>query len=512
MIRGIIGKLKRSFFDAQYSKLFTDWKKFKLLIEQSLNNNDISVSFGLLEGIGYFGYKYNFLENFTDADIEKYIVQLSDHFPKLSAFPADNNRVAFYDFFTWDNRGFTQQYLKVIIDKGYELLYVTFNEDAIFNQIEIIRTLKNYSKATIFCIPSNLKREQQLTLIAGEIEKFRPSKLFFHVSPWDILSCCLAKCIKASSSHSYLINITDHTYWPGASLFDYVIDFREYGYMVNKFYRKIEPTRLFIIPTPPHLNTNAAFKGFPVDITGKVVGFSGGALYKIFDEKHTFLNLITRLLNENPDFVFLFANVGEYSFLNEFIKKNKLENRFVLIGNRSDINEVFKRIDIYFNTYPYGGGLMLQYSILNHKPIIALNDPQLLYTRIDKVIDKSISQQFIVADEKAYVQLANKIIRDPSTRQKLALELSDTYDVQEIFEERLCDLLEGQPASNQDIKFISIESRAIAQFHINSDNLFSREYLFLKHKYFKSYPILKRIIEITVPYILYRLVKKAKLI
>lgn len=43
-----------------------------------------------------------------------------------------------------------------------------------------------------------------------------------------------------------------------------------------------------------------------------------------------------------------------------------------LIGDRHDINEVFKHSDIFLNTYPIGGGLMTQYAAANSKPILSL--------------------------------------------------------------------------------------------------------------------------------------------
>jgi hypothetical protein len=56
-----------------------------------------------------------------------------------------------------------------------------------------------------------------------------------------------------------------------------------------------------------------------------VVGFSGGMTYKIIDKPNTFLNLIKRVLDENPNFIFLFANVFGDALLKGLLKRTTLK-------------------------------------------------------------------------------------------------------------------------------------------------------------------------------------------
>lgn len=507
----IPASIQNKLFNATLPKLKHDWKALKRLIRIAIDNGDVEKAFFLLEGAGYIGYKYNFLESFTDDEIEKDIDLVSNCL-HISPFKitADSERIVFYDYFALENRGFTQQYINLIIKRGLHLLYVVPYIVQGKEENDIRRTVSSYSKGEVFVLPQGT-RQQQIKTGIEKIVQFGPSKVLIHTAPWDILPCCLACLLRGTLVKTFLINITDHTYWPGAKSFHYFIDFREYGHLVNKQFRNISTERLIIIPTPPYLATNKQFEGFPVDTNGKIVGFSGGAPYKIVDKDNTFLGLVMRLLNENKDFIFFFASPPT-KVLMEFIKKNNLEERFILIGDRRDINEVFKRIDIYFNTYPYGGGLMLQYAVANKKPILALYKEGLTHTRLDTVLDRSINEDVLINDCEKYVEVSNRVIRDAAFRKKFADALTSDKSDWEVFEFKLSRLLKGEFNEENAMRSLFIDSEVMTRFHIENDNISAKEYLFLKNKYFRNLNFFHRIITISFPLFTFRFLRKLHLI
>jgi hypothetical protein len=179
--------------------------------------------------------------------------------------------------------------------------------------------------------------------------------------------------------------------------------------------------------------------------------------------------------------------VGDSSFIQQFISDNKLEDQLILIGNRSDINEIYKRIDIYINTYPYGGGLMIQYALLHKKAILALNKPALYYTRIDKVIDKELGEEYIISSPEKFIQTANKLIQDKAYRQEYTDALSSKYDIHKVFDEILTALLHGKFVPVSKIDYIDIDIKEVARFHIESDNSYVSQYFSVKYKYLKDF-------------------------
>ncbi len=480
-------------------KLLTgDWGELKQNIREALDCSNYNEAFRLLEGMGYIGWKYNFLPQFFDDDVESLIQELSLALSGLmSPQKTSKECVVFYDFFSLENRGFTQQYLDEIIKNDLCLYYIVEDTTKVKKDSGLIKTIDEYVNGHIISLDFKGNKTDKLLQLVSTVTGLSPSKVFIQNSPWDILSCCFGYLIKNTGIKTYLINITDHTFWPGKSCFDYFIDFRKIGFQINRDYRGIDEAQLIIIPTPAFKQTKntESFKGFPVSTVGKVIGFAGGSHYKIVDKNMTFLNLIKNVINENEKFIFFYANVDGDNGLTKFIRKNKLETRFILIGERTDIDEVFKNIDIFFNTYPYGGGLMLQYAVSNHKPIVAFSDPKLLYTRIDKVLDIDYDERYIFTDQAIYLDAARKLISSPSFRKDYAYDLSKSNAVNESFSCQLTSLLKNEPLSKINLEKLSIDVAAIRDFHILSDSLYLNEYSALANHYLgRNYKVKHRYI------------------
>ncbi|WP_129715955.1 hypothetical protein [Pedobacter sp. SYP-B3415] len=502
-------------FNASPHKLARDWSALKKLVGEAVDREDHPEAFRLLKALGYIGYRYNFLDKFVDTEADALILRLTEQIqPPVSAVQVHEDRVVFYDYFLLENRGFTQQYIDQIIKNDVELLFITLADERDLNEDNaIIRTLRGYRKASVYVVPYQLPKAEQVRLMTQEILRFAPSKWFNHNIPYDILPVCVAFALKNTGIRSYFLNISDHAFFLGRDAFDFFIDFRIYGHQLNALLRGIDRSRLLVIPTPPYLTpeTYTTFEGFPVETTGKVIGFSGGMVYKIIDKDNTFLHLIKTVLDENPDFLFLFANVFGDSLLRDFIKKHGLENRFILIGNRRDINEVYKRIDIYINTYPFSGSLMMQYAIQHQKPVLSLSDAELVFVRMDKLFDKEWDNKFIITDREKFVRIAGKLINDKQYRDDYARELADGIDTTETFAQKFAALLNNEYRQQPvDLHSFEINTEAVANFHINMDNIFFKEYLYLKNAFFPGQNKLQKAIGTRLPLILLKITGKVK--
>ena len=189
------------------------------------------------------------------------------------------------------------------------------------------------------------------------------------------------------------------------------------------------------------------FQGFPVSVEGKVVLFSGSYLYKIDDKEDTFFHIVADILKDNPNVTMFFAGGGDSDKLNELISREHLYDRFILLGNRTDIAAVFKHIDIYIGTYPLGGGLMSQYAALSGKPIVAYKTYE-----VEKVVCNKNKKHFVYDSIEGLKDEVNHLIRDKKYRTEQGNEFKCLTASQADFRERFLLLYSSLPGLNRPLK------------------------------------------------------------
>jgi hypothetical protein len=350
-------------------KILKHYNLFKKYAYRYFEKNDIERSAKYVNLTAQIGYNYNF--QYCDDDLEGLVSKISLKItPNSIRFQALKDKICFYDSFG-NNRVLTQQYLRAIFSLNLELLYI-YSSKTLDKGIE--DEILNYKRSTIIRLDKK-SLNKNVIFALNEIVKFKPLTIFEQFLPWDVLGICICEPIK--HTRRYLINLTDHAYWLGKNCADYIFEFRSYGVFLSHFYRNIPFEKLIFQPYYP-VKSNSDFLGFPTEVTNdKLILFSGSDFYKIYGKDGLFFNMVRRILLENENVVFLLAGNGDVKPIKSFIKKNNFQKRFILLGYRSDINEVIKRIDIFINTYPVMGGLMSQYAAINHKPIIGFTDDDL---------------------------------------------------------------------------------------------------------------------------------------
>ncbi len=463
-----------------------DWVLFKKVLDSSVAGGNTEESYRLLELICRYAYAYNFLKDFKDDQLEDSLYRLTGQISRQFEFKppvsSKTEKVIFYDFFTLDFRGFTQQYIDYFIKHEIEFLYIMYDRNY-SEKKQIIQSINNYPGGSILIIETKKTSQiNNLPAVYEAINNYRAGKIFIHNAPWDIFSYCLCILLKGGGTESFLIDITDYTFWLGSTVFDYIINFRKYGARLNHFYRQIPLNKLLIINTPAYIDNNIPFKGFPVTVAGKVVGFGGGSIYKIKDESNTYLNLIKSLLQQNNDFIFFFANVGDKDYVNDFVKQNDLKDKLIPIGNREDICAIFQHIDIYFNTYPYGGGNMVSYGFQHKVPVVSMYNKNYLYARLDVVFDIEIDGEFIVEEESSFFKYSTRLIRSAEYRREVADLFFNKINNKRSFETALGSLLHDELAeiSVNSLKSINIDNDSIVAFHLQDNQFQKTEYSGLK--------------------------------
>lgn len=338
----------------------------KKLAIKSYNNEDYERTLNNIATAADLAYKFNWI--YTDTVLEKILKDISSKVITQKDFKSQKDRIVFYDVFCLENRGLTQQYIRALISWGFELLYVYEGEN--LNPLnKIIVELNSYSKAKILSIDTKLSKIDKMKVFYDGIVEFKPQKAFLHLAPASSMAVCLWNALHQVTR--YQVNLTDHAFWLGTSCIDYCLEFRDYGYSVSLDKRKLKKEQLLIQPYYP-ITSCSSFKGFPAIVTNEsIVIFTGGAYYKMYGENDTFFKIIKKVLEIDAKVVVLIAGGGDKKPLTDFILKNRLQNRISLIGSRKDINNVFKKCDIYLSTFPITGGLMGQFAAINKKPILS---------------------------------------------------------------------------------------------------------------------------------------------
>lgn len=360
-----------------------------------------------------WAYRLNF--RYADLDLELLLKSIIDcSLPSINVH-SNESRFVLLESHGMDNRGLTQQYIRAFIAMGVEFLYISV--DCLRSRCsDIIRELETYGKAKVILYENSTKDylEKSKSIIA-EIESYQPTKIFLHLMPWDVVALSVTHSIKGVLK--YNINLTDHAFWLGTTFIDYNFEFRSYGKTVSLEERNLKENQLLFLPFYPILSEDKiCFQGFPPQTANKIIILTGGAFYKMFGNNNYFFFIIDSLLDLSKEAVILIAGDGNIQVMNSNLSKLKNKERVFLIGNRKDINEVFKASDIYLDTYPIRGGLMEQYASLYGKPILAYSDFQYFGDIQEQMLLKVGNGVCGYDDWKCFIEYARKVLDDKRFR------------------------------------------------------------------------------------------------
>ena len=404
-------------------------------------HNRYESSLQYIRASALWAYSFNFF--YSDENVEYLLKHIADK--KLGGCHIqnpENDKFVFIDSFAFDNRGLTQQYLRAMMSMNISILYIVTKHD-FHKGKDIFRELQEYSKATIYTIKKGQNNLAKSQSIIEEIKKFAPSKIFLHLTPWDVSA--LMAIYKISNVVKYNINLTDHAFWLGASFIDYNIEFRAYGKTVSLEKRGLSQMQEICLPYYPVLPKWSEFKGFPEIPNDSVTILTGGAPYKMLGRNDVFFSIMDQLLAISSRVRIIIAGVEpSYEIFKEKITRMRNGKRVLLIGNRTDINECFVHCDMFLGTYPTIGGLMTQYAAINAKPILAYRDPDdTCNSQVEDVVNQCKKAVHTYSDKEEFLHYAKRLIEDQLFRvsegrnNRDALITSDTFNQE--FSNLVCD-------------------------------------------------------------------------
>lgn len=404
---------------------------------------------------------------YADADLEDLLMLISEKTieKKYPSVHPDNNRAVFFDGF-----GLTYilaiQYLKALVKQGKEILYLYEEKNHAHKKlVPLLDIISQYPNLTIKTIRKTNDSSERINEIYTAIVEFCPSKLFLHIGAYSLVVPALYQLPKEITR--YYINLGDHVFWLGAKAIDYSFEFRDFGATVSLEKRGLKKEQLLLLPYYP-ITEEKTFLGFPEETKGKVVIFSGGDFYKTVDKDNTYWKLVKALLNENSEAVVLFAcklgNNQVDEILKHFIRSNGFEQRFIPIGFRPDINEVFKHCDIFMGTCPMSGGLMSQYAAVNTKPILQFYPAELSSNNeTESVICFSEKLNISFTDKDIFLAQAKRLINDRIYRENFGKQIASCLITEKQFNEIFAKSIETH--QNQvEIEHVEVQYDALVNW------------------------------------------------
>lgn len=424
-------------------------EKLKQIIRKNKDNN-FEKTFAAISA--YADLAYNWNQFYSDFEIEDLICKLSDKiyskdccyckFNKLAndEYKADDNTVLFYDCFGLDTRGLAAIYAKALVALNFKVIWVT--TDKAKGKIPTIEKFLGKGNVVKVFIDTSYSYKKHIEQLSEAFEMYAPKRAFFYTKPNDVCAEIVFYHYKNKVTR-YQINLTDHAFWLGNNAFDYCLEFREYGAGLSRIERKIDESKIVLLPYYPLIDTSVEYQGLSFDKTGKKVLFSGGSLYKTIGGDNKFYKIVAKVLEDNTDTVFLYAGSGDDS---ELVKlSEKFGGRVYHIQERKDLFALMTHVDVYINTYPMIGGLMSQYSAMAGLPPIIL---------IDK--GNTDSSGIILEQEKANIEFhnveevvneLNHLLQDFDYRKQRAEDIKKRVFSETEFTSLLSDIMQGKAKS-----------------------------------------------------------------
>lgn len=445
-----------------------DYLKLKKGLTKYYAQNKIEDFMESLKIVGRLMYNFNFF--YKDDEIEELIKECSKKID-VKIKNQDLKKIIFYDYFSIDNRGLTEQYLDALMNLGYEILYISLQKNT-SKMKNIIEKISNYKKSEIYVVKNSFKFEA-CTEIKEKVEEFGATKVFIHTSPWDSVGIVTWSAFE-NKLERYFINLTDHTFWLGKSSADYFIEFRSYGKNISIDYRGIKEDKLIILPYYPIQNQTQEFQGFDFEYKSKKLIFSGGSLYKIYGSK-IYFEIVKYILDNHEDTIILYLGNGDERPLQNFIKENNFKNRFYFKNERRDINEIFKRCYFYLGTFPVCGGLMSQFAGANNKLPVAYTSKDLPINLIEELFINAENKTFTYTDIKEIKKEISKLLLNKNYLDEKTINLSKLVISKLEFTEQLKTLINDKKTRFK-FKAYEIDINKFSELYLQQENDFLNQY------------------------------------
>lgn len=361
---------------------------------------------------------YTFWLSYYDEEIEQLLKKMSTVIRQIKEMSVVTGHCVMFDSISRYRGGLSVQYVTAILSAGWDLLYITEQELSAPHHIELYNFLKSYKNIRIVEIPRKMKGKRRLQYIYNLVVAYGAERVFVHSSSSNVLFPTVCYALPANIEKFY-IDMADHGFRMGMSACDYVFQFRSLGCSIAIKKRNIPKNKLLYLPFYPIIDEKQ-FKGLPEICKGKVIVISGGIFWKIIDKEDTFFKLAKLILKHNTNAIIVYPGGGNKTYIQSKLKEYGIDDRFLLLGWRDDISELFRHADLYLNTFPHGGGTMSLYAAHLHKPILSYIPDECSHNPIEKIVCQKETYKISSVGMDEFLEEASLLINNEVYRKSKA--------------------------------------------------------------------------------------------
>ncbi len=428
-------------FRVDEKRVMKDYTKLKVLAESQIRNRDINTAMKIIGFASDVMHQYNII--LKDNELEEQINNISciikSHNGIKLSFTPLKGKIIFYDYFAVDFRNESLQYLKALCKLGYEILYIIPSKRELKNNSKILNEINSYSKATLYqCI--NSRKVELIVELTKVISGFRPEKVLVQTTHSDLPPIITIRLFE-KLIESFMIDISDHAFWLGTSIFNFFLESRNHGYNIARINREIDQRKLIILPYYPIVDNSVPFQGLDCVKKDRKIIFSGGYLNKIYGST-LYFELVKKILSEYKNVILLYAGNGDSSKLVRFIDNNKLYDQFFYTKERYDFIHLMNKCYFFLNTFPLAGGLMSQYAVCCGKIPLGLKDENLPAFDFESVLLDTKDYKYSFSSVNELCNEIGKLLSDDSYRLKRESQLTGMVISPQTFTDELYNALE----------------------------------------------------------------------
>lgn len=383
---------------------------------------------------------YSFCLQYKDEVADSLVTRISDRIKRRKdLLPTDSkNKCVFFDAAAVFNGGLTNQYMEAIREAGWEVLYLTSQNMESPTRQDLKELILKNKKARIVTVPQNYRGVKRLQFMYDTIVSYGSNNVFIHIPPFSptFIEVCAAL---PESINRFLINYTDSSFILGIGNADYILEMSLPGSSISRIWRHVPENRQLFLPFYPYFNEHS-YQGLPACCEGKKIILSGGNYWKVMDKDETYFKICKGILDENLDAVIVYPGMGNEKPLRDLLEKYEMTDRFVLLGWRKDIAELFEHCDVHLATYPLFGGLMVLYAALKKKPILNYSPEGRLYGP-EQIVCQLDSWKFSKDSIDAVVRESKHLLSDEAYRKEEGEKLYNCCVTREWFNEHFVETI-----------------------------------------------------------------------
>lgn len=256
--------------------------------------------------------------------------------------------------------------------------------------------------------------------VVREIEKDEVDVLAYFLAPNDVVSSLVASCFR--NYKNIFFHDSSHVFCLGSFQFDLHID------TTKKFFLRCKDENInhnvIHLPLPGRAQDNDKLVGRALrekcglSDSSILAATIGNPQKNVWDNNHAYIEITGELLTANENLYLLLVADGMQHIRNLLVDRfPNIAERVFVEKSTPKVCDLLKECDMYFSSFPVGGGLAILDAISVGLPVVSV-ESQREILQCDEII---------ACDKEDYISVANRLVQDIEFRNNVAQKVSSVY-------------------------------------------------------------------------------------